>query len=198
MSPTRGPSWHAAAPSGGTILLVEDDDDFARMLALYLGDEGYDVVTVEDGAQAVHTVFELEPDVILMDTHIPGLDGLQSTTRLRQFGYAGPIVALSAAPGDELKYQALQAGCDDFVSKPVDVDELLAAIRRRSRRSGGLSVSAHVAQQRLRSDFQSSFALKADRLDACWRAIECSDWGLSELQTLQRLVHRLAGSSGFY
>lgn len=124
----------AALPRGKRVLLAEDGADNRRLLTLLLKREGLDVITVEDGAQACDAVEQAdaagEPyDAILMDVQMPVLDGHEATRRLREAGQTLPIVAVTAHARNEDRDAAYAAGCDGFVTKPIDIDQLRSILR---------------------------------------------------------------------
>jgi CheY-like chemotaxis protein len=117
----------------GRVLLVEDGSDNRRLISLLLRKAGASVVAVEDGRVALGTALAAkeigEPyDVILMDMQMPVMDGYTATRRLRDAGYDGPIVALTAHAMDQECQRCLEAGCDDYATKPVDRPKLLAMV----------------------------------------------------------------------
>ena len=113
------------------ILLVEDNEMNRDMLSRRLARRGYDVVIAVDGEQGVAMARSESPALILMDMSLPGLDGWEATRRIKaEVGLRHiPIIAITshAMVGDEEK--ARQAGCDDYMAKPIHEDELLAKIR---------------------------------------------------------------------
>ena len=116
------------------VLIVEDEAQMRRALHLNLTARGYDVVTAEDGTGALHEQAIREPDVIVLDLGLPDIDGLDVIRAIRSTSQV-PIVVLSARVGSSDKVSALDLGADDFVSKPFDMDELLARLRAATRRS---------------------------------------------------------------
>lgn len=113
-------------------LLVEDFEDSRFMMRRLLEMAGYNVVEATDGEQAVKLAAEKHPSVILMDLSLPKLDGLSATRQIRAqsgFGHI-PIVAVSAHDGPESRNEALAAGCDEYVTKPIDFDQLNALVTR--------------------------------------------------------------------
>jgi CheY-like chemotaxis protein len=116
---------------GMKILYVEDNDDNIFMLKRRLTRAGYTVVVATDGAQGVAMAASERPDLVLMDLSLPVLDGWEATRRIKSAAEtrAIPVIALTAhaMSGDEEKARA--AGCDDFDTKPVELDRLLAKIR---------------------------------------------------------------------
>ncbi len=113
------------------ILYVEDNDDNIYMLKTRLGRAGYTVVIATDGAQGVAMAAGERPDLILLDLSLPVLDGWEAARRIKAAPETRgiPIIALTAhvMPGDREK--ALAAGCNDFDTKPVELDRLLGKIR---------------------------------------------------------------------
>ena len=116
------------------ILYVEDNEDNVYMLTRRLKRSGFEVIVAADGEQGIDLARAERPDLIVMDLSLPVLDGWEATRRLKaaEDTRAIPIIALSAhaMPGDREK--ALDAGCDDYDSKPVDMPSLLAKIRVQS------------------------------------------------------------------
>jgi CheY-like chemotaxis protein len=113
------------------ILYVEDNDDNIYMLKNRLARAGYTVLVATDGAQGVAMAASEQPDLVLMDLSLPVLDGWEAARRIKAAPETSriPIIALSAhaMTGDQEK--ALAAGCDDFDSKPVELQRLLGKIR---------------------------------------------------------------------
>jgi signal transduction histidine kinase len=119
----------------GRLLLADDGSDNRRLIATLLRKAGAIVDAVENGQQAVDLALKAvdagQPyDVILMDLLMPGVDGIAATRQLREAGYAGSIIALTARPASEARDQCLAAGCDDFASKPIARDALIAVVRQ--------------------------------------------------------------------
>src|SRR5215471_9864308 len=113
------------------ILYVEDNDDNVYMLKIRLTRAGYTVIVATDGAQGVAMAGSERPDLILMDITLPDIDGGEATRRIKGDPTTKgiPVIALTAnaMPGDREK--ALAAGCDDFDTKPVELQRLLGKIR---------------------------------------------------------------------
>lgn len=108
------------------LLVVEDFEDSRFMLRRLLEIAGYRVVEASDGEQAVELAVQKLPALILMDLSLPKLDGLAATRKIRQHQTMGrvPIVAVSAHDAPESRIEALEAGCDEYVTKPIDFDNL--------------------------------------------------------------------------
>jgi two-component system cell cycle response regulator DivK len=122
-----------------TILYVEDNEDNVYMLARRLRRHGFEVMVARDGAQGVEAARRERPDLVLMDLGLPVLDGWEATRRLKEAveTRAIPVVALSAHAMAGERERALEAGCDDYDTKPVDLERLLAKIRAQLDRSAG-------------------------------------------------------------
>jgi two-component system response regulator len=107
-------------------LLVEDFEDSRFMMRRLLEMAGYAVIEASDGEQAVALAISEQPELILMDLSLPKLDGLAATRQIRQYEAARktPIVAISAHDSPESRTEALAAGCDEYVTKPIDFDQL--------------------------------------------------------------------------
>lgn len=114
-----------------TILVVDDFDDTRLLLRTWLTRKGFQVIEAENGRQAVEAAKNQTPDFIIMDVEMPELDGLAATRQIRAMDQlAGvPIVAVSAYGADQYRSQALEAGCDEYVSTPFDPEELEKLIR---------------------------------------------------------------------
>ena len=114
------------------ILLVEDNELNADMLTRRLKKRGYDVHLATDGQQAVDLAAALSPELVLMDINLPSIDGFEATRRIRANPSTGavPIIALTAHAMHSERGRCLAAGCDDFATKPIDRDTLIAVVRR--------------------------------------------------------------------
>lgn len=114
------------------LLVVEDFEDSRFMMLRLLEMAGYRVLEASDGEQAVELAVQKRPALILMDLSLPKLDGLAATRKIRQHKTMGkvPIVAVSAHDAPESRIEALEAGCDEYVTKPIDFDNLNALLKR--------------------------------------------------------------------
>jgi DNA-binding response OmpR family regulator len=119
------------------LLLVEDDMDLIRSLSRALDARGFSVVTCAEGSEALSVARRHRFDAIVLDLGIPGMDGLHVLQRLRRSDNATPVLILTArgAVGDRVA--GLNAGADDYLAKPFDLDELEARVRALIRRSSG-------------------------------------------------------------
>ncbi|MCI1019812.1 response regulator [Microbacterium sp. C5A9] len=116
------------------LLIADDDPQMVRALRITLAAHGYEVVVASDGAAAVAAAAQTHPDLIMLDLGMPRLDGIEVIQALRGWTNV-PIIVVSGRTGSADKVEALDAGADDFVTKPFQVDELLARLRALSRRS---------------------------------------------------------------
>jgi DNA-binding response OmpR family regulator len=116
------------------ILVVEDDVRLSTMLDDLLSSEGYAVTTARDGQRALHEGLTGKFDVILLDRGLPVLDGLDVLARLRKSGVTSPVLVLSALGNPADRVEGLDRGAEDYLSKPFDIDELLARLRGLRRR----------------------------------------------------------------
>jgi len=203
-----------ASLEGMRILLVDDGETNRKLIGLFLTRSGATVEMAENGALALHAVEQGSFDAILMDMQMPVMDGYTATARLREKGFQGPIIALTAhaMKGDREKCAA--AGCSGYLSKPVNMDELVRTVRQ-SCGPGGVSPSdaatATVAEatpihsppvQTVRSTLPTDdpeirevvveFVKSIEqRLDAMAAALENDDF-----DELARIAHALKGSGG--
>ncbi|MEZ2744845.1 response regulator [Halopseudomonas bauzanensis] len=117
------------------IVIVEDDIKLAALIGEFLQSQGLQVELIEDGAEAVERILASPPALVVLDLMLPGEDGLSICRRLREGGFAHPILMLTARSDDQDHIQGLEQGADDFVSKPVRPQVLLARIRVLLRRT---------------------------------------------------------------
>lgn len=114
------------------ILIVEDNEMNRDMLSRRLQRKGYDVIVAEDGERGVAVARSGRPDVILMDMSLPVIDGWEAARRIKASGDLRgiPIIALTAHAMDSDRDQAIEAGCDDYDTKPIDLPRLLEKVER--------------------------------------------------------------------
>jgi two-component system, OmpR family, response regulator len=119
------------------VLVAEDDERLASLLQQALGEAGWDVETVGDGRSAYGRALPggIPYDVLLLDRMLPGLDGTTVCRRLRELGVSTPVLMLTARSAVRDRIEGLDAGADDYLPKPFDVDELLARLRALRRRA---------------------------------------------------------------
>jgi CheY-like chemotaxis protein len=113
-----------------TILYVEDNEDNIYMLSRRLNREGYEVSIARTGSEGVAMARDELPDLVIMDLVMPAMDGFEAAQQIRSAGETShiPIIALSASVLPEHRHRAIDAGCDDFETKPVDFPGLLLKI----------------------------------------------------------------------
>ena len=115
------------------VLVVDDDVPLLRALRITLRASGFEVVTAADGAAALREAAAAHPDAVVLDLGLPDMDGAEVLAGLRPW-FRAPVLVLSARAGGRDKVEALDAGADDYVTKPFDMDELLARLRALLRR----------------------------------------------------------------
>jgi two-component system response regulator MprA len=116
------------------ILVVDDDASIRRMLVRALAAEGHSVEAVADGGAALASIERSQPDALVLDIAMPGLDGLAVSRRLRGKGLAVPVLLLTARDAVADRVKGLDAGADDYLVKPFATEELLARLRALLRR----------------------------------------------------------------
>ena len=118
------------------ILVVDDDRKIVDLVQAYLKKDGYQVMTAHDGLQALELARQKQPDLIVLDLMLPGIDGLDVCRLLRGEGHKVPIIMLTAKTTEADKLVGLDLGADDYVTKPFSPRELLARVRAVLRRVG--------------------------------------------------------------
>ena len=118
------------------VLVVDDDETIRRTLRINLRARGYEVEEVASGRDALSTVEDAPPDLVILDLGLPDVDGVEVLRRLRRTSRV-PVVVLSARHQSDDKVEALDEGADDYVTKPFGMDELMARVRSALRRGGG-------------------------------------------------------------
>ncbi|MBV6521704.1 MAG: Response regulator MprA [Gemmatimonadaceae bacterium] len=125
----------ASESSGNTILVVEDRREVLDVLQRTLSDNGYEVLTATDGDLALEVALDRAPDLIILDIGLPKKNGYVVARELRSRAFINPIMMLTARDAVQDKVEGLDAGADDYLSKPFDYDELLARVRALLRRA---------------------------------------------------------------
>lgn len=124
----------AEAPSALHALVVEDDAQLSALLVKQLGGLGYDVTAVGDGRAAITALAEARYDVVLLDRMLPVIEGVEVLRRIRAEGIETPVILLTALGLTNERVEGLDAGADDYIVKPFEIDELNARIRAVLRR----------------------------------------------------------------
>ena len=117
-----------------TVLIVEDDPDTTELVRLYLARDGHRVLTATSGTEGLHIAKKAEPDLVVLDLMLPGLDGMEVCRALRE-GSDVPVVMLTARVEEEDRLAGLDLGADDYVTKPFSPRELAARVRAVLRRT---------------------------------------------------------------
>jgi two-component system KDP operon response regulator KdpE len=128
-----------------SVLIVDDEPQIARALRVALSSRGYEVRTAGNGETALDLIASASPDVVLLDLGLPGIDGVEVVRRLRGWSRV-PVIVVSVREAQSDKVAALDAGADDYLTKPFGMDELLARIRAALRRAGPDGPGQAVAQ----------------------------------------------------
>ncbi|MBD2846472.1 response regulator transcription factor [Paenibacillus sp. IB182496] len=117
------------------VLVIEDEPTLARLLSYNLTQEGYEVKVVDHGAEGLQTALGQAFELIVLDIMLPGMNGFEILTKLRQSGVRTPVIILTARNAEEEVVQGLKHGADDYITKPFGVAELLARVSAVLRRS---------------------------------------------------------------
>ncbi len=145
---TTDPSSPSTQPDAPTLLVVDDEPNILELLSASLRFAGFTVHTATDGQQALTLARKLNPDLLVLDVMMPGMDGFTVVQRLRERGQHIPVVFLTARDATQDKVTGLTLGGDDYVTKPFSLDEIVARIKAVLRRT------AAAASQRSHSRLQ--------------------------------------------
>jgi two-component system, OmpR family, KDP operon response regulator KdpE len=168
------------------VLVVDDDPQLTRALRVTLRASGHEVATAADGRSALREAVAHPPDLVILDLGLPDLDGTEVLAGLRPW-FTGPVLVLSARADSRDKVGALDAGADDYVSKPCDTGELLARVRALQRR-GSPEADAPVVRT---ATFSVDLAAQQVTVDGAVVRLTPTEWGL--LSALVRARGRLVG-----
>jgi two-component system, OmpR family, KDP operon response regulator KdpE len=168
------------------VLVVDDEPQIRRALSINLRARGYDVDLAPDGERALDVAARNHPDVVVLDLGLPGIDGVDVIRGLRGWSQV-PIVVLSVRDAEGDKVAALDAGADDYVTKPFGMDELLARLRAALRRTIPAEEEALIETR----DFTIDLASKKVRRDGEEVRLTPTEWHLVE--ALVRNRGRLVG-----
>ena len=116
------------------ILLIDDDPGIRKVTSIALEDAGYEVQTAEDGLKGVALFQEISPDIVLTDIRMPGIDGLEVLRRIKELDASKEVIVVTAFSEIELAIKALQLDASDFITKPVNDEALMVALRRAKER----------------------------------------------------------------
>ena len=129
---------------GKSILIVEDEQNIVDILSFNLSREGYDTLEAYDGPTGLQLALEQDPDLILLDLMLPGMDGFEVCRQVRESGSSTPIIMLTAREEETDKVLGLELGADDYITKPFSMRELLARVKANIRR---VSMAANANQE---------------------------------------------------
>jgi two-component system, OmpR family, KDP operon response regulator KdpE len=137
--------------TGQRVLVVDDETSIRRYLRAALGAQGFTIYEAGNGQEAINAVISHHPDIIILDLGLPDFDGIEVTRRLREWSET-PIIVLSVREAEIDKIAALDAGADDYLTKPFGTGELMARMRVVMRRIGGKSDEPVLQVDRLKMD----------------------------------------------
>jgi DNA-binding response OmpR family regulator len=149
-----------------SILIVDDEPRYLRLMQANLVTEGYSVLEATNGQEAVDIVAEKHPDLVFLDIMMPILDGFSACERIREFSNV-PIIMVTARGNENDRVRGLDLGADDYIVKPFSATELLArarAVLRRAQTSGGSFQQSIFTHGNLRIDFARAEVFKGDRM----------------------------------
>jgi len=126
---------------GKTVLIVEDEQSIVDILSFNLTREGYDTLEALDGPAGLQLALEQNPDLVLLDLMLPGMNGFEVCRRIRQAGSLVPIVMLTAREEEDDKVRGLELGADDYITKPFKNRELMARVKANIRRVSMVSAA---------------------------------------------------------
>ncbi len=148
------------------ILVVDDEPRYVRLMEANLISEGYEVLKAYDGQSAVEMVADKQPDLVLLDVMMPGLDGFGACERVREFSSV-PIIMVTAKGEEQDRVRGLDVGADDYIVKPFSATEVLARVRavlRRAQVSGSNFEQSVFSHGNLRIDLARAEVFKEDSM----------------------------------
>jgi two-component system KDP operon response regulator KdpE len=169
------------------VLVVDDEPQIRRALAINLRARGYDVVEAPTGEDALVAAADRHPDVVVLDLGLPGIDGIEVVEGIRGWSSV-PIVVLSVRDAEADKVAALDAGADDYVTKPFGMDELLARMRAALRRAVPAPEEPVIEADGLRIDLAAKRVYRAaqDGPEPTEVHLTPTEWGLVEVLARHR------------
>jgi two-component system KDP operon response regulator KdpE len=175
------------------ILIADDDPQTVRALRITLGARGYEIVTAQNGVEALNLVITEHPDLVMLDLGMPQLTGLEVIQGLRGWTSV-PILVVSGRTDAADKVEALDAGADDYVTKPFSIDELLARIRALTRRVPTTEGEPILHFGQVSVDFSAKSVIRADGDSREVIRLTPTEWRILELlvQNVGKLVTREA------
>ncbi|ROO91228.1 two-component system KDP operon response regulator KdpE [Actinocorallia herbida] len=180
------------------VLVVDDEPQLVRALRINLRARGFEVETAEDGTGALRLAGTFEPDLVVLDLGLPDLDGVEVIHGLRGWTDV-PVIVLSGRSGSRDKVDALEAGADDYVTKPFNIEELIARIRAVTRRTAQGETAARARIGNVEVDLADKTAAGPDgavRLTPTeWHLLEVLLRNPGKLVTQQHLLKTVWGPS---
>jgi two-component system KDP operon response regulator KdpE len=164
--------------SSASILVVDDEPQIRRVLRSTLTFRGYELVEAASGEEALELARKVRPDLILLDVNLPGMSGIETCREIRRFT-ASPIIMLTVRNAERDKVVALDAGADDYVTKPFGIEELLARVRASLRRHSSAEAIPAFQSKELSVDFESR------RVTACGDEVHLAP---KEFEVLKHLI----------
>jgi two-component system KDP operon response regulator KdpE len=179
------------------VVVVDDEAAICRALRINLTARSYDVKTASDGASGLATVARERPDVVILDLGLPDMDGADVIRGIRGWSSA-PIIVLSARENEVSKVAALDAGADDYVTKPFGMDELLARLRAAVRRAAPADDAPVVATDDFTIDLAAKRVRTSDGSEVKltptqWELLEVLARNRGKLLTHKQLLHEVWG-----
>jgi len=175
----------------GHVLLAEDNLDNQRLVEHFLGQLGVGVTICDNGAQAVEQVLQKDFDLVLMDMQMPEMDGPSATALLRQTGCNIPIIALTANAGADDRQKCIEAGCNDFLCKPIDRQRFYSVLSQFLQDDGqAVANSGNDVPEELRLKYVSLLAERRQQVEA--------DYSAGDRETLRSLMHQFKGAAPGY
>ncbi|AUS32864.1 response regulator [Rhodococcus sp. 1.20] len=165
------------------ILVVDDEPQILRALRINLSVRGYEVVTASTGAGALRAAAERPPDVVVLDLGLPDMDGTEVLAGLRGWCTA-PVIVLSARTDSADKVEALDAGADDYVTKPFGMDEFLARVRAAARRGTSAADTSEPSVET--ASFTVDLAAKTVSRRGKQVHLTPTEWGMLEMLVRNR------------
>lgn len=162
------------------ILIADDDPQLLRALRITLTAKGYEIVTAANGVEAIAAAIDHRPDIFMLDLGMPELDGIQVIEGIRGWSSA-PILVVSGRTGAADKVEALDAGADDYVTKPFSIDELLARIRALTRRLPHHDSEPVVTLGNITVDLSAHSVVRAVGADTQQVRLTPTEWQVLEL-----------------
>ena len=180
------------------VVVIDDEDAICRALRINLAARDYDVSTAMNGASGLAAIARERPDAVILDLGLPDMDGTEVIAGVRGWSNT-PIIVLSARENEAAKVQALDAGADDYVTKPFGMDELLARLRAAVRRGVPTADVAEIVTDDFRIDLAAKTASRADGelrfTPTEWQLIEVLVRNRGRLVTQRQLLQEVWGPS---